>query len=192
VTVLKPLGLPPGSVRALLLIALGVRAVLDLREPPHTIEVWLGVALVLAAAAYFSSRSSSRWITVPASGSVATTVRPRAPLWLPAGTIRLIALALAGYGAWLWYHHHDVSLGGVPTAWVLGAFALGIVLRWIGARARRPDDAGTGWFWHLQALVALGCAAGLVAIGLHGVPANLPSWIDPLLAAVVVYYFGSR
>jgi hypothetical protein len=188
---LKPLGLPQGSVRALLLLGLFARAILDLRRAPHETPLWLGVALVVSVVAYFSSRSSARAGiagTVPPEGAP----RVRHPLFLPAGTIRTIVLVLVGYGAWLWFRHHDVRLGAVPTAWVLGAFALGVLVRWALGKARRPEDTGTGMFWHLEALVALACVGGLLAIALGQGPPDLPTWIEPLLGSVVVFYFGTR
>jgi hypothetical protein len=188
---LRPLGLPPGSVRALLLIGLGVRAILDLRTH-HRIEPWLAVALLVSIAAYFSARSSAQG-TAPQDPAAP---KPSHPLWLPAGTIRAIVLLLVAYGAWLWYRHHSIDLEGArgegAPGLLLGAFALGVVLRWALGKARRPEDVGTGLFWHLQALVALASVGGLIAIALGGLPADIPPWVEPMLAAVVVYYFGTR
>ncbi len=185
-----PLGLPRGSVRALLLLALGARALIDLRDA-KPLQPWLLAALLMSIAAYFSARSGAR------SGVGGTVPDPNAPrvhppLFLPSGTIRTIVLLGVGYGAWLWFRHRPDDVGGAAVVWVLGAFALGVIVRWMLSRARRPEDVGVGGFGHLEALVALACAAGLVAIGLGGVPGNVPSWTEPLLAAAVVFYFGSR
>jgi hypothetical protein len=182
---LKPLGLPPGSVRALLLLALVARAILDLKDGVE-LAPWLLVALLVSAAAYFSARAVGR---IGAADPAAP--KPRHPLGLPAGTIRLLFLLALAVGAYFWFRHHEAGEANVPVVWVAGAFVFGVLVRWFGRRLRRPEDPSTGWFWHLQALVALIAAAGLVTFAVRA-PEGVPDWVEPLLAAVVTYYFGSR
>jgi hypothetical protein len=182
---LKPLGLPPGSVRALLLLAVAARAVLDLRAGADP-AIWLVVALVIAGVAYFARRQAGP-STLPAPDAP----RPAPPLGLPTGSVRLLFLGVLGYGAYLWLEAHSFEEAKAPVGWVFGAFVLGVLARAFLRKMREPADAGTGWFWHLQALVALGAAAGLVTFGVTR-PTDLADWVEPLLAAVVTYYFGSR
>jgi hypothetical protein len=180
---LRPLGLPPGSVRALLLLALAARAIFDLRHGGEIVG-WLAVALIVGAASYFSARASGT------RGGAVGDGRP--PLGLPAGTVRTAFLLAVAYGSWLWLADREITSANMPIAMVLGGFVLGVVARWILSKARRPDDAGTPLFYHVQALVALVSAGGLVAIALAGRSEAVPAWTEPLLATALVYYFGAR
>ncbi len=194
----RPLGLPVGSVRALLLLALAARAVLDLREG-RDLAPWLATAIIVSAAGYFASRTSGRAGPAPApsagdpAGSLAPAPRrSRPPLGLPAGTVRTLFLLAVGYGSWLWFRSHSVDGNNQGIVFVLGAFVLGVIVRWVLARLRRPEDQATLWFEHVQALVALICAGGLVAIGAGETVVSLPAWGEAALAAVAVYYVGAR
>jgi hypothetical protein len=184
----RPLGLPVGSVRALLLLSLAARVLLDLASQA-AVEPWLLVAVGLAAAAYFSARQASP----PASGPAhLETTRPSQPLGLPAGTIRTLFLLALAVGAFLWIRDRGIEAHELPVVAVIGAFVLGVVGRWLLARARKPEDPGSNLFDHLQALVALVCAAGLVVRGVLGANDETSLGIDATLAAVTLYYFGAR
>jgi hypothetical protein len=184
---LRPLGLPAGSVRALLLLGLAARAILDLRDG-FRIEAWLAAALIVAAAAYFSARASSMSAEAGPAGQ-----RVRPPLGLPRGTIRTLFLLALTYGVWLWQRgKDDLRIEDMPVAWVLIGFVLGVLVRWFFAKMQRPDDLGTPLFFHLQALVALVAVGGLIAISATRPGEGVPDWAEPLLAATVVYYFGAR
>jgi hypothetical protein len=184
----RPLGLPVGSVRALLLLALAARAILDLRDG-RGLEPWLGAAILLSGAAYFAARASRRGMgPLPADAP-----RPRDPLGLPAGTVRTLFLLAAAYGAWLFVRAHGLEGERGEVAFVVGAFAAGTLLRWALARAPRPHDQATFAYEHVQALVALLCAGGLVAMAATGGPAAATSpWVEPALGAVCVFYAGAR
>jgi hypothetical protein len=182
---LRPLRLPKGSVRALLLLALASRALLELRAT-HTLPRWLAATLVICAAAYFSARAS----TPHASGAEAGRARP--PLGLPRGTVRTLFLLALGYGVWFWLQDRQIEAANVPVAWILLAFLLGVLARAVLGWVRRPDDVAT-WKWHhLQALVCLLAAAGLVSIAAAGHGEEVAGWVQPMLAAGIAYYFGAR
>ena len=187
---IKPLGLPVGSVRALLLLGLGARALLELRRAGE-LPAWLGTALLIAAASYFSSRSAMNARAADRAAREAGAAPRRHPLGLPAGTVRLVFLAAVGYGAWLWFHQRAEPVARLPVAWILAAFALGVVMRAVFTRWR-PADAGARLFDHLLALVALVAVGGLVALAVTGRAADLGDGSQPLLAAVVVHYFATR
>jgi len=180
----KPLGLPVGSVRALLLLALAARGVLDLRAG-RGLHAWLAVAVLVSGAAYFAARSSRRGMAPLGMDAP----RPRDPLGLPGGTIRTLFLLAVGYGTWLWLRDNDLRGDRGGVALVVAAFLAGVLLRWVLARVPRPPDIATRTVEHAQAFVALLCAAGLVALGVTGADAR---WTDPLLAAGCTYYAGAR
>jgi hypothetical protein len=182
----KPLGLPVGSVRALLLMGLVARALVDLQQG-RGLAPWIGAAALVSMVAYFAARSASH--DVPRT-PVPDAPRTRPPLWLPRRTVRTLVLLASAYGAWLWLRGGDVSGDRAAVATVLGAFVAGVVVRWLLSRAPRPPDRSTLAFEHAQALVALLCAGGLVAIGLG--EGTTPGWVEPALAAVVTYYAGAR
>ena len=189
--VVKPLGLPQGSVRAILLLALAATAVLTVRNTGE-IPSWLLAALVVAAASYFSARSAANALRRGPDGDV---VKGGHPLGLPAGWVRTVFLLAIGYGAWLWLSNEAMPIVGgadAALAWVLGAFVLGVVSRWILKHLRRPEDVGARFLDHLLALVSLIAGLGLVAIAAGGAEGDLPTWGEPLLAAVVVHYFATR
>ena len=175
----KPLGLPVGSVRALLLLALVARLVLDLRAHGAAAD-WLLLSVIISAAAYFAARSGGG---APAGG--------RPPLGLPAGTVRLLVLAGAGYGAWLYTREHPVDWRHMPVLWVLAGFVAGVLMRFVLGRLRIPDDSSTPAVLHVQALLTLLAAGGLVVLGLNE-GAVQQDWVEPLLAAALTYYAGAR
>lgn len=185
----KPLGLPVGSVRALLLMSLGVSAIFLLRRT-HDVPVWLLAALLVSACAYFASRKSPwRVPAVPGAGMVPT----KPPLGLPAGVVRFLFLALVGYGTWLWFKDHELSEGEQPVVLVIAGFYIGVMVGFFMSQVRRPDDPSTLFFDHLQAISALICAGGLVWLAVKGHPAgDFTPWTEPALAAVCTYYAGVR
>jgi len=181
----RPLGLPVGSVRALCLVGLGARALLTLREH-HPVETWLWAALLVSAAAYFSARAAARpHVPVTDAGT------QRHPLGLPAGTIRITFLGAVAYGCWLYFKDHRLTEDLQPLVIVIGAFVIGVVMRWFFAQVKRPEDASTLFFEHLQGFAAVAAAAGLVAIAVTHREVDQP-WMEPTLAAVCTYYAGLR
>ncbi len=195
----RPLALPVGSVRALVLLGLAARALLDL-QATYTVAPWLVAALVVSAAAYVGARAMCSAMggppapppPFPTGPEGVAPRRPRPPLGLPAGTIRTLFLLAVAYGAWLWLSHHDVPEEGRPVLLVVGAFFAGVVVHAVLARARRPADTSTRLFEHAQALAAVVAAGGLVAIAATGHSASLAPWMEPTLAAVCTYYAGVR
>lgn len=179
----RPLGLPVGSVRALLVLALAAAAVLALRAD-RSVPPWMIVALLLAGASYFATRSNPQSAGSPSG---------RPPLGLPRGTVRLVFLVVVGYGACLWFRKHDASFETAPVIWILTAYLVGIVVRMIVRmrRTRTEEEAGASMFEHVLALVSLICAAGLVWLELDTARTS-PGWVEPLLGCIVVHYFATR
>lgn len=210
-----PLGLPAGSVRALLaLMVVGlICAILSL--PPDRqvqVPVYLYYLLFLILGAYFAGRAS-----VPASRG------EWAPLYLPRGSLRFLMVvafaAVVGYG---YYKYRDViSARLVPDVGsaapdlkdplstsqpympliILGAFFLGIILSRISHVILAGPTGLPAWYQDVQAWVALLALLGLAAEVIILLIINptlepekqlkLPHW-QSILAAIVAFYFGAR
>jgi hypothetical protein len=181
---IRPLGLPAGSVRALLLLCLAARAILSLRAD-GTIPPWLVTALILSAASYFAARAAANARRRTQGGE---TLRETHPLGLPAGFVRTLFLAAVAYGTWLWFDRHGSGAVNAPVAWILLAYVVGLVARLVLSKLRLPEDPGAGKADHLLALVSLIAGLALPV----GKSSDMPGFAEPLLAAVVVHYFATR
>jgi hypothetical protein len=196
------LGLPAGSVRAILaLCALGLLWLIVLRPLPGQPQalgkqkmdlafVYLQMLMVLIIAHFFTAHGH--------------TVRPT-PLGLPRGSIRF--LLLAGYLGLAWYLWRNQETFAYPPkreflyllALLLSAYFLGHVLTGfvrLVFRGRLPF-----WFQDVQAwigLLAMLVMGGLLIFELVIDPSlaekQQTEWplLDPILAALVGFYFGAR
>ena len=206
------LGLPAGSVRALLaflmLAVLWLLALFANREPGETYAltqplplafVYLQYVMILILAHFFATHGNT----------IGKHVSPRSPLGLPSGTVRFLLLAgYLGLVAWLIYNRREFeqSPSGnlvLPLVLVSGFFIGFIVTKLVRAGS---GDQLPFWFQDVQAWFALLAALGLTVITIVYV-FMLPSIQDPSLrdsvrsgmptiettvAAVVGFYFGAR
>lgn len=194
------LGLPEGSVRALLALALfgSIWGLLALR-PDQPLPGYLRDLLFIVLGHYFAARKS-------APTDEARVGPP--PLFLPRGTIRL--LLIGGFvvvGARLYsqgvlddFQRNPAGL----TLLLVGGFLLGVV----AGRVRRGisgDRPPARWLEDAKALVAL-AAVGLLALLVWSPQsaaalAHVTTWLttrlgpegpEELLAATIGFYFGNR
>lgn len=201
------LGLPAGSVRALLAVVVfaTVWGMLLVR-PSQEVPDFLGDLMFVIMGHYFATRKRSAGITAPGD-----EIGPP-PLFLPSGSIRLFLAAGSAAVAAVLYQRGVLTRvdrnPGVATLLLIGGFLLGVILNtvigWWRARVKRGHRA----IEDLQALAAM--AAGLVLVALvwnrlfpvvppNEVDAVLNGWghlgrLGPehLLTAVIGFYFGSR
>ncbi|HEY1380423.1 MAG TPA: hypothetical protein VGF55_26715 [Gemmataceae bacterium] len=192
-----PLGLPPGSVRAVLALMIAGLFWLLLALPdaypdrvPLFLYVLLGVVLL-----FFGSHGHT----------IGHHITGHSPLYLPRGSLRgLILLGTAAVLGWLYYAHPDrLATRLTPDAnqlvrWpgllmsAFGGFAIGYVIRkgpWRDAPAFQ-DILAT-----LSLLAMLGLIAETILIVFIN-PAienrmDLTTW-EAILTAVVAFYFGAR
>ena len=194
-----PLGMPTGSVRALLgLLVVAVVVTKLARGDEFQTEhdkLWI-VTLLISLTHYFTSR---RFVALTPEvrrqlEDDGVIDRERHPLFLPRNSIRVIIVGAFGWLAYYLYtngrlqEHHVASLLGMMAAFLLGAMVRGIGHWMNGYRIQR--SAGT--WGDLKALAVLG-ALTLVAI---------PEFLDQQNAVPVVFYrlalgftlfyFGSR
>ncbi len=201
------LGLPAGSVRALLAVVVfaTVWGLLLLR-PGQEIPDYLSDLMFVILGHYFATRKRSGLV------AEASELPGPPPLYLPRGTIRLLlalgSIAVAGVlyerGAFMRMDRNP----GVATLLLVGGFLLGVLLNaavaWWRARVKRGHRAVEDF----QALISLAAGAALTALVWNQffpvVPADelralFQSWThmgrlgpEHVLAAVIGLYFGSR
>jgi hypothetical protein len=203
----QALGLPAGSVRAILALAvLGLLWLIVLRplfgQPAPLGEfklplvfVYLQLLMVLILAHFFAAHGSS--------------IRPgdagRSPLGLPRGSVRF--LLLAGYLGLIFYLWHTKPNFEYPPqgefllllAVMLTSFFAGHLL----TAAVRAMSGGTlpAWFQDIQAWVALMALLALAVILVVqlfinpslslGTQIEMPT-VEAILAGLVGFYFGAR
>jgi hypothetical protein len=203
----QPLGLPAGSVRALLaLMVFGtIWAILLLPEvrpdvQPVAIPLYLYYLMFLILGHYFGMRAHHA-LTVP---------RPSPPLHLPRGSLRILfIIGFAAVLGWGFYHDPEFAKHLVPAASeqpyliavVLGAFFVGIIVGRIGNRFFVGPGGVSPWFQDVLAWVSLLAMLGLgIDFMIHlfinpTLPAarqlDHPFW-EGLLASIVAFYFGVR
>lgn len=184
------LGLPGGSVRALMALAMvGTVCGLLVRDPAASLPEPLESLLFVVLGHYFAARGQAP--DDPAGGPP--------PLWLPRGTVRFLLIGgLVAAGVVVVRAGGEATQRGMVTLVVVAAFLLGLLLTrltgWLQRRRNRP------WrpFEDLRALVGIGAAAALAIHAFYGIlpgPETISVGrvgLEQGLAGLVGFYFGSR
>jgi len=204
-----PLGLPAGSVRALLaLMILGLIWALVVLQQTQNIKpppIYLYYLMFLALGHFFAAHGKS----IAGKGSSEPS-----PLHLPRGVIRtLLLLGFVAVFAWRYYKLQDfdsfLKLQGpsdseeqpfLPFV-LVGAFFLGILATHVVRLGRDSSDATPPWFQDVLAWISLLAMLGLAAEVIILVVINptleperqlhMPNW-QMALAAIISFYFGVR
>jgi hypothetical protein len=199
-----PMGLPRGSVRALLMfMVLGLIVVLLFmpEEKKVSVPIYLYYLLFLMIGSYFATRGGGQ---VPGEPP---------PLYLPRGSVRLlIAVVIIGGVAYGVYDNPNFlerlrpsaeELAGQPylPAVLLGAFLLGILVTRLANLVLAGPAGLPPWFQDVEAWVALLAVFGLGAELLiqlvinpnvqEGNRITLPPW-QGILSGIIAFYFGAR
>ncbi len=192
----RPLGMPAGSVRALLALSIVLLAAQQLMFA-NGVGLLMSETLMIVLAHYFASRrmvklSPKTEAELQKQGLIEQEERP---LWLPRGAVRtmiLVVFALTLGALLMQGRLFDGAVVG--TSAILAAYLGGVLWRWIrGGRAReQAPRARLRWLRHLQALAVLLASAVLLLFGLSGVLASLPVWLESVLLALILFYFGAR
>ncbi len=200
---LHALGLPPGSVRALLAILIFATTwTLLVLRPSEEVPDFLRDLLFIILGHYFAARRAV------APGDEAGPP----PLYLPRGSVRLaLVLGSVAVAVVLFRRGRLTDLERNPGAFTLvlvGGFLLGVILNavfaWWSDRGRRPPRIVEDF----RALISLAAAVLLVGLVVNRLfpfvpPAQVEAVLNrPLrlghygpehaLAAIVGFYFGSR
>ncbi len=179
-----PLGLPKGSVRALLTLLIVAVVIVQLGRGREVELLWTET-LMIALAHYFTSRRFIRLSPevirrLTDEGHIEEEPRP---LYLPQYSIRLIlVLAFIGLAVYLYrqdrlFHSQAISILGVVFAYLLG-----IVARMRSVR---------GWE-DLKAVVVLVVLLATAVPCLFDRGDLVPRQMRDITLGLVLFYFGSR
>ncbi|MFO0918561.1 MAG: hypothetical protein U0872_09635 [Planctomycetaceae bacterium] len=192
-----PLGLPTGSVRALLTLTCVAVVVVNTARGRVTDLFWVE-ALLITMAHYFTSR---RFVSLPPATikqleSDGILERESQPLFLPRGSIRaLIIMAFVGLGIYL-YQNHRERLSDPSVITLLGLVAsyfLGSLVRTFAGFLHRVRVQPPSRFWaDARALVVL---AAVVAVAIPEFVDATGDWnptVRHVALGLMLFYFGSR
>jgi hypothetical protein len=197
-----PLGLPPGSVRAILAFMVfgTIWAMLLLPEEKAVpIPLYLYYLMFLILGAYFAARGHGHGPSAPG--------QPH-PLYLPRGSIRfLMILGFAAALGWGYYHNPNFFDRLSPTVTdkpilplvVLGTFFLGVLVARLANLLLAGPEGLPPWFQDILAWISLLAVLLFTAEILIRLVINptlnweldLSAW-ESILAGVVAFYFGVR
>jgi hypothetical protein len=200
------LGLPAGSIRAILAImVLGLLWILMVlpEEKQIQIPVYLFYLTFLILGHFFAAHGHS----IAAEGPV-----EKSPLYLPRGTLRtLFVLGFVAVLGWRYYVHRDwndllklkdplIEQAYLPLI-LVGAFFIGVFVARVVTPLISGPDGPSPWFQDIQAWVALLAAIGLgVEFLIHLVinpsldeaqRVELPG-MQIILASIISFYYGAR
>lgn len=190
-----PLGLPVGSIRAILTLFVVAIVCLSVARKTDLDIIWTET-LLIALAHYFTSR---RFVSLPPDvlkrlQQEGVIEQDRHPLFLPRRSIRLLILAaFVGLGVFLYrenrlWETRSVSLLGIVAAYVLGTIVKGIS-SWFGhKRGRHPSSA----WGDIKAIIVLVAMAIVGVPELLSMPDLLPVMAHKIALVMMLFYFGSR
>ena len=190
-----PLGLPSGSVRALLTLLIVSVVIVQVVRGKEVEPLWTET-LMIALAHYFTSR---RFIDLApdvvkhleAEGHLEIESHPLA---LPRHSIRaLLVLAFVGLAVYLHSEHKLFEPQSLSILGVVFAYLLGIVVRGILAWWTKGRKTPTVQLWEdLKATMVLLVLAITAAVYLFDRPDLLSHQLRNATLGLVLFYFGSR
>ena len=178
------LGLPSGSIRALLTLLIVTVVIVQLGRGREVELLWTET-LMIALAHYFTSR---RFIKLPPEvirrlteeGRIEAETRP---LYLPQYTIRaILVLAFAGLAVHLYRQHQLFESQALSILGVVFAYLLGIVARIRSVR---------GWE-DVKATIVLLVLSATASAYLADRADLVPHQLRDITLGLVLFYFGSR
>ncbi len=190
-----PLGLPNGSVRALLTLLIVAVVVSQVARGQHVSTLWTET-LMIALAHYFSTRRFIKLAPelihqLEAEGAVETELHP---LYLPNHSIRAIIFAsFFGLAIYLWtqgrlFDSEAAAILGVVFAFFFGTVAKMALHWWTKGK---QSHAVRGWedFKAVVVLLVLAYTAGVYLFNPSSQP---PAGLRNATLGLVLFYFGSR
>lgn len=190
-----PLGLPTGSVRALLTLIV-VAVVVSKIAMHRTPDVLWVETLLIALAHYFTSR---RFVSLAPAvrerlEQEGVIEKERQPLYLPRNSIRTIIIgAFVGLGIYLYREPQLVTPEAIALLSMVFAYLLGAILRSISGwfSKSRPQPI-TGVWGDIKAVIVLGAIMIAAVPEVFDIGWQLPVVADRIALGLTLFYFGSR
>ncbi len=190
-----PLGLPTGSVRALLTLIIVAVVVSKLALGRTLDELWIET-LLIALAHYFTAR---RFVSLSPAvlqrlENEGVIEKERQPLYLPRSSIRTIIVgAFVGLGIYLYqkqrlFEVQSLALLSMVFAYLFGSIVGGIT-SWLNRRRARSPS---GTWGDLRALIVLGAMLTVAVPEFVVEEQLLPPLIHRIALGLTLFYFGSR
>jgi hypothetical protein len=190
-----PLGLPNGSVRALLTLLVVAVVIVEVGRGQEVGPLWTET-LMIVLAHYFTSR---RFVNLPpdvlsrleAEGHLETESNP---LHLPRHSIRVIlAAAFLGLAVYLYRDHRLFDVQPLSLLGVVFAYLLGVTVRGAWAWWKRDHVTKSSRSWEdLKAIVVLAVLLYTAGAFLLNRPDLVPHHLLNVTLGLVLFYFGSR
>ena len=181
----QPLGLPKGSIRALVSLAMagaGAAVVYAGRDVPGP----LASLLLTIIGFYFGFRTKASTLS---DRVYDPTARRELPLYLPSGVIRTVLIVLCLAMAVML--HERQRLLSIETHLELFAILAGLVVGHYFKKVFRGARGGPA-LGHVKALLVLLMAGVLAWLFVSGRHVDLPDRLVTGLCATISFYFGSR
>lgn len=189
-----PLGLPTGSVRAVLAFIM-CASIWYLALHQLTIPAILLDSVLLVIGFYFGVRAGTGTVGA-ATTPAAPGTKVKQPLHLPRGSVRtLLLVGFFGTIGYLLYQGKGFPDSFTLILQVMSSYVIGYVSAVIVHRRRmagKPVIRAIVWFHNLNAVAVIGLVAYSCAVFIFQWPAIFGSYTENLLAWAVAYYFGSR
>lgn len=190
-----PLGLPTGSVRAILALVIVAVVVVETIRGHSVDELW-SETLLIALAHYFTSRrfvglSSDVLKRLEAEGHLPQESNP---LFLPRHSIRaLIVLAFAGLAYYEFGVQHVRTFSQVPPVLLtVGSYLLGTIARLVMGRRKKPAGEPLRLWEDLKALAVILVLLGVALPYFLDMRDAVTPQVKSVALALVLFYFGSR
>ncbi len=192
------LGLPQGSIRALLTLMTVGFIVVQTGRGLRVGLLWFE-SLMIVLAHYFAHRrfvplSAEMRVRLKEEGLLEDDVNP---LYLPRHSLRtMIVLAFVGLAIFLATQHRLMDAVAMPVFISVGSYFLGIgfgtvVTWWTKGRAA---SSRVSWFDDVKALVTLAAVGLAISVQMFGWQQQMPfgDKLEALPLALMLFYFGSR
>ncbi|HET6423195.1 MAG TPA: hypothetical protein VFG20_05900 [Planctomycetaceae bacterium] len=190
-----PLGMPTGSVRALLTLIVVAVVVMNLATGRDLDVIWVET-LLMALAHYFTSR---RFVELPKDVRLklerdGILEEEQHPLFLPKHSIRLVLLAsFAGLAAYLYRENRLWEPRAATLLGMIFAYLLGSLLRGFGRWWNRGRTTPPSRFWgDAKALVVLTMVGAVALCEFTGMRDILDDRVHKVALGLLLFYFGSR
>lgn len=192
----RPLGMPNGSVRAILALTVVIVACQQMLTG-GTPSVLLSETLVIVLTHYFAARQNIH-IGAKLRAKLKSTgdwPQEEKPLWLPHGTIRSLITAAFLITVIMLIEQERLLDSNVLTLLApFAAYLLGTLLR----QKREEPESGKPRSWfaraslHLSAILVVGSSLILLMLAFNNMLPAINDWIASLLLSTILYYFGTR